>query len=123
MILNENFDKKIEPLINSSYALTDWFERNQDAMAYFELTKPNCLHFEDTSANIDIKVLGRMASNCLSYLESDLPYIDKEKVAYAIISINTLYNAFKERLSEEAKNNYYINTDELLKARQPIKRR
>ena len=92
-------------------------------MAYFELIEPNCLHFEDSLANIDIKVLGKMASNCLSYLESDLPYTDMEKVAYAIISINTLYNTFKDRLSEEAKNNYYINTDELTKGKQYIKRK
>ncbi len=72
-------------------------------MAYFELTEPNCLHFEDSAANLDIKVLGRMANSCLSHLESDLPYTDNGKVAYAIISINTLYNTFKDRLSEATK--------------------
>ena len=40
MKLDVNFKKEIEPLINSSEALANWFEKNQEMMAYFEMTHP-----------------------------------------------------------------------------------
>ena len=124
MILDCNFNKKIEPLINSSYALTDWFEKNQNYMAYFELTSPGCLHLEEyPQASLDIKVLGRMASSCLTWLETDLPYTDSDKVAFAIASIDELYNSFKDHLSDEAKIKYSINTSELTNNKKISKRR
>ena len=57
MELNVNFKRELKPLINSSEALADWFEKNQEMMAYFEMTHPGCLHFENTNANYDVKVL------------------------------------------------------------------
>ena len=82
MKLDVNFKKEIEPLINSSEALANWFEKNQEMMAYFEMTHPGCLHFENTNANYDVKVLGRMANGCLTWLESKIPYSDEDKVKY-----------------------------------------
>ena len=61
MKLNHNFDENLEETINSCKPLADWFERNQDWMAYFELTHKDCLHFENTSVNTDVLALGRMA--------------------------------------------------------------
>ncbi len=57
MKLDVNFKKEIEPLINSSEALANWFEKNQEMMAYFEMTHPGCLHFENTNAIMMLKFL------------------------------------------------------------------
>lgn len=111
MKLNVNFNKKIEPLINSSESLSDWFEKNQKMMAYFEMTYPGCSHFE--VANYDVKVLCRMASDALTWLETDSPYSDEEKVNNAIISIASIYDSAKERLSDVAKRKYYIDVESL----------
>lgn len=48
MELNFNFNKSLESTINLCPPLADWFERNQDIMAYFELTHKGCV-FEDSS--------------------------------------------------------------------------
>ncbi len=42
-------------------------------MAYYELTHAGCLHFEDSGASMDIRVLGRMANAALSVLEGKTP--------------------------------------------------
>ena len=73
MKLNHNFNKNIESLINSSKSLSDWFEKNQEMMAYFDMTHPGCLHFENSLANYDTVVLGRMANGCLTWLETTFP--------------------------------------------------
>ena len=113
MELNSNFNKKIKPLINSSESLSDWFERNQDWMAYFDFTHPGCNHFESLDAHIDIKVLGRMADASLSWLETSLPYSKEEKVQNAINSIAEIYEESKDYLSEIAKEKFFINTEDL----------
>ena len=66
MELNINFKRELEPLINSSEALADWFEKNQEMMAYFEMTHPGCLHFENTNANYDEK---RVHENFLNHYD------------------------------------------------------
>ena len=117
MKLNINFNKKLEPLINSSEELSDWFEKNQDTMAYLELTHPNCLHFENNSmASTDTKVLGRMANTCLIWLETTLPnYSDEEKVENAILSIADIYYENYEKISLNAKEKYFISTEKYIK--------
>ena len=115
MKLNINFNKKIEPLINSSEALSNWFETNQEWMAYFELTHPGCNHFEDSGVSFDVKVLGRMANASLTCLETKLPYSDEERVQSAIIAISNIYDESKECLSDAAKERYFINVEGLEK--------
>ena len=68
MKLDPSFNKEIEPLINSSKSLTKWFRKNQGMMVYFQMTHPGCLHFEKIPAHYDVKILGRMASECLTWL-------------------------------------------------------
>lgn len=111
MKLNINFNKKLEPLINSSEELSNWFEKNQEVMAYYELNHPGCLHFEGSSASFDVLVLGRMANACLSWLESELTP-DEEKVQLAIDSIDAIYEVSKNLLSDVAKGKYSIKSNE-----------
>ena len=115
MKLDVNFKKEIEPLINSSEALANWFEKNQEMMAYFEMTHPGCLHFENTNANYDVKVLGRMANGTLTWLETNLPYSNEEKVRNAEMSIASIYDLEKDHLSDVAKEKYFIDVDGLEK--------
>ena len=115
MRLNNNFKGRLEPLINSSEALADWFEKNQEMMAYFEMTHPGCLHFENTNANYDVKVLGRMANGTLTWLETNLPYSNEEKVRNAEMSIASIYDLEKDHLSDVAKEKYFIDVDGLEK--------
>ena len=115
MEVNINFKRELEPLINSSEALADWFEKNQEMMAYFEMTHPGCLHFENTNANYDVKVLGRMASGSLTWLESKLPYSDEDKVKNASMTIASIYDMEKDHLSDVARDKYFINVDGLEK--------
>ena len=115
MKLNINFKRRLEPLINSSEALADWFEKNQEMMAYFEMTHPGCLHFENTNANYDVKVLGRMANGSLTWLESNLPYSDEDKVKNASMTIASIYDMEKDHLSDVARDKYFINIEGLEK--------
>ena len=111
MELNINFKRELEPLINSSESLADWFEKNQEMMAYFEMTHPGCLHFENTNANYDVKMLGRMASGCLTWLETKLPYSNEEKVKNASMAIALIYDMAKEHLSDVARDKYFIDVE------------
>lgn len=122
MELNINFNKKIKPAIESSEALTDWFERNQDWMAYFEFTHPACTHFEgNRMAHIDVKVLGRMSSEGLFWLESEgLP--KKEKAAKAIMAMDKVYEEALPYISDVAIKKYYIDTNELDKKTSKVRR-
>lgn len=115
MELNINFNKIISPLVNSSESLSNWFEKNQEMMAYFEMTHPGCLHFENTNANYDVKVLGRMANGTLTWLETNLPYSNEEKVRNAEMSIASIYDLEKDHLSDVAKEKYFIDVDGLEK--------
>lgn len=115
MELNINFNKKISPLVNSSKSLSNWFEKNQEMMAYFEMTHPGCLQFENTNINYDVKVLGRMANGTLTWLETNLPYSNEEKVRNAEMSIASIYDLEKDHLSDVAKEKYFIDVDGLEK--------
>ena len=115
MKLNKNFNQEIESLINSSEALSDWFEKNQESMAYFELTHPGCLHFDNSYAHLDYHVLGKMANACLEWLETPYNYTDEEKVQNAINSIAFIYDKTESLLSPTARELYAINVEELEK--------
>lgn len=117
MKLNQNFNKELEGAINSCHPLADWFERNQETMAYFELTHKGCLHFENFSANADVVILGRMANAGLTWLESPKTLlIPEETKAYiAAIAIARVYEEDKIRLSEEARMQYYLDVEALQK--------
>lgn len=114
MELNINFDKSLEEIINTCPPLADWFERNQETMAYFELTHTGCLHFNESStASDDIKVLGKMANAGLTYLESKLPISAEDKAKCAAISIADVYVEEQFRLSDNARTQYYLDVEAL----------
>lgn len=115
MKLNINFDKSLEEVINTCQPLADWFERNQEVIAYFELTHKGCLHFEDGTAFPDVKVLGRMANAGLSCLESQLPISAEDKAKFAAFSIASVYDREKEKLSNNARTQYYLDVEGLQK--------
>lgn len=121
MELNFNFNKSLESTINLCPPLADWFERNQDIMAYFELTHKGCV-FEDSSmASTDIKVLSKMANAGLTWLEAPktIEILPEEKAINAAVSIASVYAKEKEKLSDTAKEQYYINLEELQKDDSP----
>ncbi len=113
MFLNHNFNQRIESTILLNKPLSDWFERNQETMAYFELTHVGCLYLEDNSiASNDIKVLGRMAHAALSWLESKGSLTRAEKAEKAMLAIAEIYEAEKDDLTEAARISYAIETEE-----------
>lgn len=116
MKLNINFNKPMEEIINFCQPLADWFERNQERMAYFELTHKGCLHYEDhVFASVDVVVLGGMANACFTCLETRLPISKEDKAKYAAFSIANIYYEEQEKLSENAKNLYYLDVTKLEK--------
>ena len=118
MKLNINFNPSLEEVINLCDLLADWFERNQEIMAYFEMTHKGCLHFQDNPmANNDVVVLGRMANAALTWIESskEVPFSPEEKALNAAIAINIIYEEEKERLSDRARVQYYIDIEGLQK--------
>lgn len=114
--LNQNFDPSMEKTILLCKPLADWFERNQETMAYFEFTKPGCLHFEGSNTNHDVIALGRMANAGLMWVASyNEKYTEEEKALNAALSIAQVYDQEKSKLSDDAKKLYAINTEELEK--------
>ena len=116
MKLNINFDPALEEIINLYAPLADWFERNQETMAYFEMTHKGCLHF-NKFANPDVVALGKMADAALTWLEYPKTALvtSEVKVVNAALSIARVYEEEKEKLSEEAKSLYYIDIQALQK--------
>lgn len=116
MKLNQNFNRELEGAINSCQPLADWFERNQETMAYFELTHKGCLHFENNRmASADVVVLGRMANAGLTWLEAPkaLNIPDETKAYNAAMAIAMVYEEDKTRLSENARTQYYLDVEAL----------
>ena len=120
MKLNENFDKSLEDKINLYEPLADWFQRNQEMMAYFKLTHSGCLHFEDSQASQDIIILGRLANAVFTYLENiELLQITPEEAAFnAALLIAYIYERDKDKLSENAKKQYYLDDEKLIEIEQ-----
>lgn len=114
MKLNNGFNKKIEPIINSSTTLTEWFDKNQDMLSYYGLDHPGCLMYEQYDlADADLRTLGRMANHCLTVLECyNAPYI--EKISYAIKGMTLIYNTEYDKLSDVGKSRLYITNRERL---------
>ena len=118
MKLNINFDQSLESVINSCEPLAEWFERNQETMAYFELTHKGCLHFNDNPmASYDVKALGKMANAGLNWLEAPkaLRISDEEKAYNAAMSIAMVYEEEKEKLSDNARTSYFMDVERLSK--------
>lgn len=118
MKLNINFDQSLESVINSCEPLAEWFERNQETMAYFELTHKGCLHFNDNPmASYDVKALGKMANAGLTWLEAPkaLRISDEEKAYNAAMSIAMVYEEEKEKLSDNARTSYFMDVERLSK--------
>lgn len=113
MKLNLNFDSKLESIINLCEPLADWFDRNQEMMAYYELIHIGCLHFENASlVSADVQVLGKMANVGLNWLEASYNISPEEKAINAAFSIAKVYATESFRLSEQAKVKYYIDVEE-----------
>ncbi len=118
MKLNINFDEKLEPTINLYQPLADWFERNQEVMAYFELIHEGCS--ENVQGSIDLRTLAKMADAGLTWLEA--PNITpEEKAINAAVSMASVYNEMKEWLSDTAKTLYYIDVKESQKDDDQVK--
>ena len=118
MKLNINFDPTLEETINLCAPLADWFARNQETMAYFEMTHKGCLHFNNSPmANNDVIALGKMANAGLTWLEAPkaIPVSPEEKAVNAALSIAMVYEEEKEKLSENARTQYYIDVQGLQK--------
>ncbi len=115
MKLDINFDPSIESIINTCDPLAEWFSRNQESMAYLELTHANCLNFENSKASGDVRALSRMANAALSCLESS-SFVSKEETATnAAIAIALVYEQEFSNLSDVAKIKYYIGVERLKK--------
>ena len=112
MKLNKEFNKKIEPIVNSSRTLTIWFDRNQDLMTYYGLTFPGCLQYEEYDlTDEDLRTLGRMANYCLTVLENyNTSY--KNKIEHAIKGMTIIYMTEKENLSDVGRLRLAIDTKE-----------
>lgn len=118
MKLNINFDQSLESVINSCEPLAEWFERNQETMAYFGLIHKGCLHFNDNPmASYDVKALGKMANAGLTLLEAPkaLRISDEEKAYNAAMSIAMVYEEEKEKLSDNARTSYFMDVERLSK--------
>lgn len=118
MKLDINFNPALESTINLCEPLANWFERNQETMAYFGFIHKKCLSSKNSSyGSTDFYVLNKMANAALTWLEAPktLKISPKEKAINAAISIASVYEEEKERLSEIAKIKYYLNTEELQK--------
>lgn len=115
MILDHNFDQSLESIINECLPLANWFERNQEQMAYFELTHPGCLHLEETYTRQDNIILGRMASAALTALSvKNSKLSPEEKAISAAVSIAEIYEKDKNDLSSIAKTKFHIDLTELV---------
>lgn len=108
MNLNVNFNNELEPMINSIEQLANWFERNQETLAYFELTHVGCT-LDDLYSSHEMIVLGRMANACLTWLESKGDYTNREKAKNAVIAMADIYEKEKNTLTDIAKRKYYIS--------------
>ena len=73
--------------------------KNQQTIAYFELNKPRCLHFEGFAHN-GVVVLGRMANAWLMWIANESgEYTKEEKAFNAAFSIAQVYEQEKNKLS------------------------
>lgn len=116
MELNINFDMNIGWIIDKNKSLSDWFERNQDWMAYYELTHAGCLHFENsTMASKNVRVLSIMANAALTILEDKGPVDAIERADKAAKAIAEIYELNKDDLSENDRKLYAIDIEDLEK--------
>lgn len=122
--LSVNFNSKYLEVINKSETLYAWFKKNQDALEYYGLTNIGCLQFEDWG-DIDIQVLGRMANACYEAIEQGVPSQMIQTPSDANFAIETLaqraigdmtdiYENNKDKISEIAKEKYYIKRPEYI---------
>lgn len=58
-----------------------------------------------------------MANACFTCLETRLPISKEDKAKYAAFSIVNIYDKEQEKLSENARNFYYLDVTELEKER------
>lgn len=85
-------------------------------MAYFELVHKGCLHFDgNPRVDYDILTLSHMVNAALTWLESpDQAIKPFDKALNAAISISTIYEKEQDKLSDNARDLYYINMENIL---------
>ena len=113
MKLNHNFDKRLEKIINSYQPLADWFERNQETMAYFELTHKGCLHLTFPRASHDLITLSKMADAFFSSITFDSTKYHEEIARTAAQTIEKIFREEEENLTPDAKEKYAITTNDI----------
>lgn len=114
MILNSNFNPKVEEIVVFSKSLTSWFSRNQEWLAYFELTHAGCTQFENSATcSDDIKILGRMANAALTYIETKKDLSAPERAKLAEDAIYNIYEEYKENLSANARRQYALYQEQI----------
>ena len=115
MTLNDGFDKKYEAIINLYLPLAEWFENNQNTMAEYGFTNKNCLKYVKKNLNIDIIVLGMMASAAFNWLDisPDVSLSPHARAFNAAMAIHKIYLDQKDVLSDKAKISYNINNKKL----------
>ncbi len=120
MKINSNFNPSLEPVINSYPPLADWFERNQNSMAYYQFFNSDCLHFKESKfASFQVKTLGEMAH--AGFIELEKKNLSKEERALnATISIKEVYDKNKEYLQDDAKKQLLINEKTIENGKQKI---
>lgn len=106
--MNLIFDQSIVEIINTYPPLVDWFEKNQEMLAYFELTHKDCSHLHN-GCSLDLQVLQKMTNAGFAYLESTYPISHLEKAMFAALSMANIYNKNIQNLSENARKNYFMN--------------
>lgn len=123
MKITSNFDPSLEPVINSYPPLADWFERNQNSMAYYEFINSNCLHFQKAPFTpFQIQILGEMAH--VGFIELEKKNLSKEERALnATIAIKEVYEENKDRLQDDAKKQLLINEKTIENGKQKIRKK
>lgn len=120
MELNINFNKRIGWIIDKNKSLSDWFERNQETMAYLELTHAGCLHLEEIVASDDMRILGRMANAALTILEDKRPIDAIEMADNAAKAIAEIYELSKCDLTENGRKLFAIDIEPLEKKNKEV---
>ena len=98
--------------------------KKQQTIAYFELNKPRCLHFEELYAHNGVVVLGRMANAWLMWIANESgEYTKEEKAFNAAFSIAQVYEQEKYKLGPTAQQRFFIDISELQKKETNHKKR
>ena len=123
MKLDECF-RHLESIILLSEPLYKWVTNNQEEMKYYKMFHKNSTkYYENEYCNLDVIILEKMANACFSWIESPstLSISNEKKANYAALSISGIYEQESEKLSEGAKQKYYISVEKREKTKKIVK--